>query len=339
MKPETAKPDWVVLARYLAGESPLEEAQTVRRWLAEDPARDAVLAELDRATRLPSRGAPHLDVEAALRRVKARFHEPVVLTFPARTRWWRAGIGIAAALALLVSGSLILRSIRSSRPAGPVSYATAVGRTDSVPLADGSYALLGPDSRLTIRAGYGATSRAVELEGEGLFEVIHDESRPFSVRAGGAEIHDLGTRFTVRSDPEGVRVVVESGSVRLEDTTRREPRRVTLRAGQVGVLDRNERSPVRQRNRTEADLAWLRGQLIFENASLMQVREDLRRWYGIELVIADSTLATRHISARFAGEPTEQVLRVLELALGAKVERRGDSAIVRLPVRNGRPVR
>ena len=81
---------------------------------------------------------------------------------------------------------------------------------------------------------------------------------------------------------------------------------------------------------TESDVAWLRGQLVFDNAPLSRVRDDLRRWYGLELVIPDSSLLSRHVSTQFRpGESSAQVLRVLELALGATIERRGDTAIVR----------
>ncbi|HLG06173.1 MAG TPA: DUF4974 domain-containing protein, partial [Gemmatimonadales bacterium] len=106
-------------------------------------------------------------------------------------------------------------------------------------------------------------------------------------------------------------------------------RTLILRAGQAGQLGRDRQVPPRQQARAEPDLAWLRGQLIFENASISRVREDLRRWYGIELVMADLAFESRHLTARFAGESSDQVLRVLELSLGASIERRGDSAIVR----------
>jgi transmembrane sensor len=86
-------------------------------------------------------------------------------------------------------------------------------------------------------------------------------------------------------------------------------------------------------------VAWLRGQLVFDNAPLSRVRDDLRRWYGLELVVPDSNLLARHVSAQFKpAESAAQVLRVLELALGASIERRGDTAVVRpAPPRSNRP--
>src|SRR5215217_3430562 len=75
-------PDWEALARYHAGESPAEEARLVATWLAANAQDAALLAMLDdvveraigaehAAIDLPAT-SPHLDVEAALRAVKAR---------------------------------------------------------------------------------------------------------------------------------------------------------------------------------------------------------------------------------------------------------------------------
>ena len=76
------------------------------------------------------------------------------------------------------------------------------------------------------------------------------------------------------------------------------------------------------------DVAWTTGRLVFRDASLTRVAGEIRRWYGVSLRITDSTLLNRHVTASFAGEPIDQVLKILGLSLGARVEREGDSATV-----------
>jgi len=49
--PRDAAPDWGVLARYFAGESPADEARTVTGWLAEPPADATLLQRLDEVVR------------------------------------------------------------------------------------------------------------------------------------------------------------------------------------------------------------------------------------------------------------------------------------------------
>jgi len=107
-------------------------------------------------------------------------------------------------------------------------------------------------------------------------------------------------------------------------------RGVRLERGDRGTLRTDSRVEVDRGTATEADLAWTRGRLVFTEATLDRVRADLRRWYGIELKIADSGLAGRHLTASFAGEPVQQVLDVIALALGVTIEHRGggDTAVI-----------
>jgi transmembrane sensor len=188
---------------------------------------------------------------------------------------------------------------------------------------------------LTLPPDYGRGDREVGLVGVALFEVMHG-SHPFRVRSGNAVIEDLGTTFSVRDDDDGVRVVVTAGSVLLQGVEK--PRRsgskstregVVLKAGDRGAVDREGRPVAERSTAGDQDLAWTRGRLVFDNAPLSRVRADVRRWYGVELQIADSALAGRHLTTSFAGEPVEQVLDVIALALGARIERRGDIAVVR----------
>ena len=82
-----------------------------------------------------------------------------------------------------------------------------------------------------------------------------------------------------------------------------------------------------------ADTAWTTGRLVFRDAPLGEVAGALRRWYGVRLRFADSAAAERHLTATFAGESTDAVLRVVGLATGVRLERRGDTVVVRA----GRP--
>ena len=60
-------PDWDAIARFLAGDSPAEEASRVEQWLEGHPDDRALVERLNVAiTREPPEG---LDVEAALKRL------------------------------------------------------------------------------------------------------------------------------------------------------------------------------------------------------------------------------------------------------------------------------
>jgi transmembrane sensor len=205
-------------------------------------------------------------------------------------------------------------------------YATAVGELDSLRLPDGSRVVLAPSSRLEIGEQFGVRHRNVGLTGEALFDVQHAGSRPFTVQAGGAVIRDVGTAFIVRGDSGGVvRVVVTSGAVSLRAAIATADSGVVLREGDVGLLARDGHVAT-GRAQIEDELAWTRGRLVFRDTPLAEVGAALRRWYGIELRVDDATLANRHLTAAFEGETPAQVVDVIALTLGARVERRGDTA-------------
>jgi transmembrane sensor len=339
--------DWEVIARYFAGECTSDEAAAVRRWLEAHPAEASALSSLNDATGLLVNTTPaDIDVEAALRRVSERRdaadvipidsqrpgrRTPARVAVPAR-RWSSIALPAAAAAVIVVGGGLWWHSRQTSgyTPASTAqTFATNVGQRDSVRLADGTRVLLAPESRLTVANGYGNTVREVELTGEAYFDVRHDGARPFAVHAGGAEIRDLGTTFTVRvAGDQGVRVAVTSGSVSLAPAAASPNAAVVLRPGDAGTLGTDGRTLVERGGTTEPDTAWTSGRLVFREAPVSSVRSELRRWYGIDLVI-DSAFAARHLSMTFDGESADRVLQVIALSLGAEVQRQGNTAVIK----------
>ena len=102
-----------------------------------------------------------------------------------------------------------------------------------------------------------------------------------------------------------------------------------LSAGDRGVLGSDGTASALGGGVPDAELAWTRGTLVFDNASLDRVKEELRRWYGIELQVPDAELAKMPITATFDRDPVEQVLNVISLAVGGKLVRRGNTATIR----------
>ncbi len=317
----------------------------VEAMLAERPEDRELLALVDRAmTELAAEMPAGLDVEAALQKVKTRrdFAGPVLTVHsnptPAstvRTRWRVAFPAIAAAAVLAIGVASWLTFGKAPVEQAAVEpaqrfLATGVGIRDSLQLPDGSRVVLGPLSSVTITTGYGDKSREVEIRGDAWFDVVHDEAKPFTVRAGDATIVDVGTKFVVKSDaPDGVAVSVSEGSVSLRPMNSSLQQGVILKAGDNGLVKSGGQVVTRRGGANPDDLAWLRGSLVFREAPIDEVKASMRRWYGLELKVSDSSLAGRHITATFNGESPERVLDILKLILGADIERRGDTAIVR----------
>ena len=327
-------PDWETLARELAGES--DPGDSARIELAD---REMLRSIQDLTAKLKSDIPGDLDVEGALAKVKSRpeFRQRDVIPLHSRTGW-RVPMPALAAAAFFAVGVASWMAYRN-RPAEngvadrstPRMLGTGVGVRDSMTLIDGTRIIIGPLSSVKVASGYGTASREVEVRGDAWFDVVHDDSKPFTVHAGTATIVDIGTTFAVHSDdPAGVSVSVSRGSVSLRQMNTPVSQGVVLKAGDNGLL-RNDGNVVAQRGSGSADdFAWVQGKLVFRDASIAEVAASLRKWYGIELKAEDKALNNRHLTATFAGESPERVLETIRLALGAEIERRGDTAIVRV---------
>jgi transmembrane sensor len=336
---------WEAIARHLAGESAPAESAAVAEWLAANP-EDAALAALvqARADRAATMADVTVNTEAALAAVRARMHDAPVLTVerggaprraPAvpvsapRRSWRGVGFAAAAGLAALV-GVAQWRAGRT--PNTPQEYRTAVGQRDSVRLPDGTTVVLAPGSRLTLAAGYGSGARDVTLDGAAFFEVQHDAAHPFTVHTATADIRDIGTAFSVKTAVSGVSVAVTHGIVSMGVKT---AAATELRAGDRATLSRGT-VRVQRGVVTAEDVSWTRGQLAYRDAPLSEVQADLQRWYGLELRIADSTLAARTLTATFRGDSASQVVHLIALALGADAVQKGDTIYLQ-PQGSGSP--
>ncbi len=344
-------PDWGDLARHRAGETVGDEARRIDGWLKANPLDAEMLAALDAVLARERTGGEVdvPDVEAALQAVRARMHDDTparVIAFPtARTAasrprqraGWIAG-GLAAAAVVALAFGVGRTHDAGDRPvavaargaAGSI-VATGYGIRDSVRLPDGTRVVLAPGTRLAVSPSFGNASREVTLQGMAWLAVHHDAAVPFTLRAGGAVVRDVGTEFTVRtgaaeSDP--VSVSVSEGSVEVRSAAA-SASAVTLAAGDRAELGADGDVVAERGAASDADLAWMAGRLVFRDARMDRVRVDLRRWYGVQLQFADSAMLARRITATFDGEPVDRALQVIALALGARVERRDTIAVMR----------
>lgn len=93
-----------------------------------------------------------------------------------------------------------------------LAYAAPIDHYRTVRLADGSEMVL--SARAVAKVAFTRNARALEiLQGAVYFQVKHDASRPFIVRAGEVSVTALGTAFSVNRETDRLSVTVTEGSV------------------------------------------------------------------------------------------------------------------------------
>jgi ferric-dicitrate binding protein FerR (iron transport regulator) len=173
--------------------------------------------------------------------------------------------------------------------------------------------------------------RSLRLEGEAYFDVIHKDAKPFIVRTANTTTRDLGTAFAVTDYPgdRDAQVIVAEGEVAV--LSARDTNASTLQLLKRGDLASVTASGAITRTRvTNLDrrLAWLRGGLAFDDVPLGEALKQVARWYDLDIYLADSSLASRRLIATIGNEPADDVLRLVALTLGLRVERAEGSRVV-----------
>ena len=227
----------------------------------------------------------------------------------------KPAVPLALAASLLLACSLAFGWAWQQRaPATATSHAAAIGQVREVALEDGSHATLASDSVAEVRMS--RRERHVALvRGEAIFDVAKDPGRPFVVEADGRQVVAVGTRFSVRHDAQGMRVVVTEGTVRLQAHPDRAGDRPSalLPAGSVAVVS-DEGVIVRSLAVAEAErmLDWRAGLLVFRDATLAEAAAEFNRYNARKIVIADAAAGALRIGGSFRWDNADGFVRLLE---------------------------
>jgi len=213
---------------------------------------------------------------------------PVKAPVTARSvsRWRRPGLIGGGLAGTAAAAALIFALVVPSAPLAEVAIATAPGKHRVITLQDGTQIALNGGSRLVLDKSNGRTARLEQ--GEAMFSVVHDETRPFTVDAGGARMMDLGTRFDVIRTLHGSEVSVAEGAVLYD------PNGAAVRLGPGKMLRRSDASQVVEVSQVDPATvgAWRSGHFIYRDTPLWRVAEDMARATGQRIAV-DPGVANR----------------------------------------------
>lgn len=230
--------------------------------------------------------------------------------------WRRVGLSVvvaaaAACAAVALAPSMLLRL--------DADHMTETAEVRVLELQDGSKVTLAPSSAVTISFTSGER-RLDLLAGQAFFQVTPNPARPFRVKAAAVETSVLGTSFDVRLDSDGVTVAVQEGVVQVDSSTagRKASERLaageTVRVSSRGTAERSAEAP-------QLVAAWRQGQLLSQDRPLREAVDQLRRYWGGTIILADDALGARTVTGVYnLGDP-EEALRGIVQTHGGKVRR------------------
>lgn len=295
--------DWLIRQRDPA----FDDWDGFADWLGEDPEHAAIydaVASLDQdLDALPPVAKP---LPAAMP------------TAPRRTsrRAWFGG-AVAAALVAVVGLSTL-------NPFGSANrIETAAGEHRTIELADGSRIEINGGSVVEIDKG---RPRFARLEaGEAMFHVVHRDDDPFVVEAGGDRLVDLGTAFNVVRRERQTSVAVSEGIV-LYNPDRDKVRLIAGKA--IDARDDDSKPPVVQDIDVASIGGWRSGLLVYNDAPLVIVAEDLKRTAGMDVRVAPAAADLSFRGALIIDKNRNRTIADLAALSGTKAQRQGDGWIL-----------
>lgn len=232
----------------------------------------------------------------------------------ARPRVRRFALAIAACAVFALAALFSFQAWVADR------YATGIGEQRTIKLDDGSTVALNTDTALRVEFT-GDLRRVNLLQGEALFNVAKDRSRPFRVVSDRAIAQAIGTAFVVRRKAGDTVVTVLEGQVAVARfdqvgqaaNDRVPPQALRLSAGVRADVAAQDIQTSAVPN-LAAVTAWQGGRLIFEGEALSEVVAEFNRYNEIQIVLEDSALSNERLSGVFDADQPQALVRFLERA-------------------------
>lgn len=211
-----------------------------------------------------------------------------------------------------------------------VEYYVPHGEIREITLPDNSQALINSGSMLFYQKEFKGKKREIYLSGEAKFTVTPDKKKPFIVRTNDMAVEALGTVFNVSSyadNPYVIATLVE-GKVGVDILPTEDE--FILKPREQVVYDKETRESLLKEARLDYVLAWEKGQMVFQSASLFTIVKVLERHYGVTVYLNATGLSDEKLTVKFLyDESLEEVLHTLQqIITGFKYKIEGEKIYI-----------
>lgn len=174
------------------------------------------------------------------------------------------------------------------------------GQRSVIKLPDGTKVWLNSGSRFIYPVVFSGNTREVYLEGEGYFDVAHDQEHPFYVHANKMDIKVLGTEFYVSSNLESDNnyAVLVQGSIAFSTGNWLSKVEKTLVPGQQINYDLKENKLLISEIKTAEFQSWKEGFVDLSSESLDVIVQRVARYYNVTISTQGLDLSNEKFSGR-----------------------------------------
>ena len=224
-----------------------------------------------------------------------------------------------------------------AKTVSPSEISVKNGSKTKIKLPDGTQVWLNAGSRLTYDKDFGNRIREVTLTGEGFFDVVRNEQKPFIIHTTKMDVKVLGTRFNVRSYPNDktteASLIHGSIEVSLKD---RPSEKIILKPNEkivVANIDTAQQPIIAHHSTKEhtdplvaiknltyqaadstiVETSWVDNKLAFSDEAFSELAPRLERWYGVTIQFRQESLKALRFTGTFKDETIEEAMRGLTI--------------------------
>ncbi len=244
---------------------------------------------------------------------------------------WNQGfvwlIAASITFLLLTAGALGWWGVNPFEANGTGEVITAFGQIQRVSLPDGSEVVLNANSSLHYDMPTDTSlPRKVWLSGEAFFEVTQTPrrgGRSFQVHSKGLLIKVLGTAFNVNNRGDKNEVLLDHGKVALVHKDEAEP--LSPKPGELASLDPGKKKIEIRPADKRLITSWIENRVVFEQTTVEEIGQLIWDRYGVEVMIANDSLAQRQLSGEAVVVELDDLLLLLRITFGIQVEKKGNT--------------
>lgn len=279
------KVDRNLMYRFFQNENTEEEAEVLGKWLKESEANEQEFRKAYDVFLVSQMFLTSEEVAKVRRQSEKQMARRRRLV---RAVCSTAGIAASLVLGFFISDYFFTRPVEKLVKESTMAFSNSPGQITTITLPDGTVVNLNADSRIEYPAVFYGDERRVKLEGEAIFDVEHDENKPFVVETFKYDINVLGTKFdvTAEKDKNMFSTALMEGRIALTD--KNGGRCCEMTENTVATYENGRLKLSSLDNRD--DFLWTEGIISAAGLSFDRLMEKFEKYYNVKIVLRCETL-------------------------------------------------
>lgn len=331
--------------RFVRGDADEEEMARWNQWIREDPHHEELyeeavffLQKFHIESRIETDDAGDWDeIEQLIRSDEERLHQ---LPSHQRENTAKLLLRYAAIIFIITIAGIsywLISNSRSrydntSKTIADVTIQTGFSELKTINIPGGSQIILAPNSKILHKQNWlDKPLKKLKLTGEAYFNISDKNKKSgkaeFEITTQQGIVRDYGTRFNVSTFDNKTVVVLEHGKVSVSKVVG-EKSSTVLGNGQMALISDQASGIDIKKVNTRVYTSWRTKTLYFDNTPLSFFLSYLTNFYGLKVVVRDSTLMDKRLSDGIDRGSVKNMLNVISHVLNIKMYQNGDTVYV-----------